>query len=323
MAEDRSTKAYKGLSQKETREKLIRDRAARLAEDAAKQGITPAQLAKKKRDTYIKVVGGAASLLPIGRIISLASKGFKALQAGTKAAKVGKVVSKSTKSKTPAAKAGARAKSQSTAVTVGSKAKTPAAKAGARAKSQSTAVTVGSKAKTVGRAKPTREMRNITPPKGSSVKRTKITTKSPKKSTMPISKGKAAAIIGTTAGLTGAALLGSKGQKKAAASVTAPTSRPKRPTKKTSMSKGNTVAGSSGRRGGDPRKGFASKATPGPKKVAPTPKRKPKDKNDPRGNQVKAMSSLPAGALRKFQGSYNKKKEKLKNIGGKTYVMKR
>ena len=166
-------------------------------------------------------------------------------------------------------------------------------------------------------------MRNITPPKGSSVKRTKITTKSPKKSTMPISKGKAAAIIGTTAGLTGAALLGSKGQKKAAASVTAPTSRPKRPTKRTGMSDGNTVAGSSGRRGGDPRKGFAPKASPGPKKVAPTPKRKPKDKNGPRGNQVKAMSSLPAGALRKFQGSYNKKKEKLKNIGGKTYVMKR
>ena len=184
------------------------------------------------------------------------------------------------------------------------------------AKRPSTAVKTQSKA--VGPKKPSgqpREMKNITP-----IKRTKITTKPPKKSTKPISKGKAAAIIGTTAGLTGAALLGSKGQKKAAASVTAPTSRPKRPTKRTGMSEGNTVAGSSGKRGGDPRKGFASKATPGAK---PTPKRKPKDKNDPRGNQIKAMSSLPAGALRKFQGSYDKKTEKLKNIGGKTYVMKR
>ena len=184
------------------------------------------------------------------------------------------------------------------------------------AKRPSTAVKTQGKA--VGPKKPSgqpREMKNITP-----IKRTKITTKPPKKSTKPISKGKAAAIIGTTAGLTGAALLGSKGQKKAAASVTAPTSRPKRSTKRTGMSEGNTVAGSSGRRGGDPRKGFASKATPGAK---PTPKRKPKDKSDPRGNQIKATSSLPAGALRKFQGSYNKKTEKLRNIGGKTYVVKR
>jgi hypothetical protein len=184
------------------------------------------------------------------------------------------------------------------------------------AKRPSTAVKTQGKA--VGPKKPSgqpREMKNITP-----IKRTKITTKPPKKSTKPISKGKAAAIIGTTAGLTGAALLGSKGQKKAAASVTAPTSRPKRSTKRTGMSEGNTVAGSSGRRGGDPRKGFASKATPGAK---PIPKRKPKDKSDPRGNQIKATSSLPAGALRKFQGSYNKKTEKLRNIGGKTYVVKR
>ena len=307
MAEDRSTKAYKGLSQKETREKLIRDRAARLARDAKKQGITPAALAKKKKDTYIKVVGGAASLLPIGKIISLAGK---AIKGGTAAVKAAKAAPKKTTGT-------AVTKARSTSVAT--KSKTPAAKAGARAKSKSTAVAIRPSTE-VGRAKPTRKMINITPPKGSGIKRTKITTKPPKKSTKPMSKGKAAAIIATTTGLTGAALLGSKGQKKAGASVTAPTSRPKRPTKKTGMSEGNTVAGSSGRRGGDPRKGFASKATPGAK---PTPKRKSKDKLDPRGNQIKAMSSLPAGALRKFQGSYNKKKEKLKNIGGKTYVMKR
>lgn len=188
------------------------------------------------------------------------------------------------------------------------------------AKRPSTAVKTQGKA--VGPKKPsgqTREMKNITP-----IKRTKITTKPPKKSTKPMSKGAKVATATGTAALATAALVGAnKGPKKSAASVTAPTSRPKRPTKRTGMSEGNTVAGSSGRRGGDPRKGFASKATPGPKKVAPTPKRKPKDKNDPRGNQIKAMSSLPAGALRKFQGSYDKKKEKLKNIGGKTYVMKR
>ena len=108
MSEDRSTKAYKGLSQKETREKLIRDRAARLKRDAEKQGITPAELAKKKRDTYVKVVGGAASLLPIGKIISLASKGFKAVSASAKA---GARAKSATKSKTAASAAGARAKS--------------------------------------------------------------------------------------------------------------------------------------------------------------------------------------------------------------------
>ena len=187
------------------------------------------------------------------------------------------------------------------------------------AKRPSTAVKTQGKA--VGPKKPSgqpREMKNITP-----IKRTKITTKPPKKSTKPISKGKAAAIIGTTAGLTGAALLGSKGQKKAAASVTAPTSRPKRssvnvtgPTSRPKR-KGPGVGRTDK---SDPRKGFASKATPGAK---PTPKRKPKDKNDPRGNQIKPISSLPAGALRKFQGSYDKKKEKLRNIGGKTYVVKR
>jgi len=47
----------------------------------------------------------------------------------------------------------------------------------------------------------------------------------------------------------------------------------------------------------DPRKGFASKATPG-----------------------KAKSGLPAGA-KPFKGSYNSKTHKLQNINGKTYVV--
>ena len=153
---------------------------------------------------------------------------------------------------------------------------------------------------------------------GMVITRTKIKQKPPAKSSKIKTSDKL--LAGATALAAGTAALAPKGQKKASADVIGPKSRPKR---RTGMSEGNTVAGSSGRRGGDPRKGFASKATPGKKKVAPTPKRKPKDKLDPRGNQIKAVSSLPAGALRKFQGSYNKKTEKLRNIGGKTYVVKR
>lgn len=209
------------------------------------------------------------------------------------------------KAKTPAATAGARAKSQSTAVTVGSKAKGKTPTGTAVAKRPSTAV---------GPKKPsgqTREMKNITP-----IKRTKITTKPPKKSTKPMSKGKAAAIVGTTAALTGAALLGSKGPKKSAASVTAPTSRPKRPTKRTGMSEGNTVAGSSGR---DPRTRNAPNVGLGkmPKKAA---KKVPSTKSRDKDGEGTGKINLPAGAKRKFQGSYNSKKEKLRNIGGKTYV---
>ena len=254
MAEDRSTKAYKGLSQKETREKLIKDRAARLARDAKKQGITPAALAKKKKDTYIKVVGGAASLLPIGKIISLAGKAIKGGTAAVKSAKA-----------------------------------------------------------------------------------------APKKSTKPMSKGKAAAIIATTTGLTGAALLGSKGQKKAGASVTAPTSRPKRTTKRTGMSEGNTVAGSSGRKPSRnaPNFGLGKMRKTEGSSGKPQARRKALDKmkgplasarkeypvTGP-GSQSKILrpkkagDKIPAGA-KPFRGSYNKKTEKLKNIGGKTYVLKR
>jgi len=321
MAEDRSTKAYKGLSQKETREKLIKDRAARLARDAKKQGITPAALAKKKKDTYIKVVGGAASLLPIGKIISLAGK---AIKGGTAAVKAAKAAPKKTTGT-------AVTKARSTSVAT--KSKTPAAKAGARAKSQSTAVAIRPSTK-VGRAKPTRKMINITPPKGS---RTKITTKPPKKSTKPMSKGKAAAIIATTTGLTGAALLGSKGQKKAGASVTAPTSRPKRTTKRTGMSEGNTVAGSSGRKPsrnapnfglGKMRKTEGSSGKPQARRKALDKMKGPlasaRKEYPVTGPKKKTETKpvIPAGA-KPFRGSYNKKTEKLKNIGGKTYVLKR
>ena len=147
-------------------------------------------------------------------------------------------------------------------------------------------------------------------PSGTVITRTKIKQKPPAKSSKITTGDKL--LAGATALAAGTAALAPRGQKKADASVTGPTSRPKR--------KGPGIGRTDKT---DPRKGFASKATPGKKKVAPTPKRKPKDKLDPRGNQIKPISSLPAGALRKFQGSYDKKKEKLRNIGGKTYVVKR
>ncbi len=300
------------MTPKERREQMIKDRAARLARDAEKQGITPAELAKKKKDTYIKVVGGAASLLPIGRIVSMASKVIKGGTTAKTAAKTSRALTTTTKPKTKSTTGTAVATRPSTAV-----------------KPRSTAV--GPKKPST----PKREMKNITP-----TKRTKITTKPPKKSTKPVSKAKAAATVAATTALGAAALMGNKGQKKTqAATVTAPTSRPKRPAKKrgTGMSEGNTVAGSSGRRASkgpgvgktdkkDPRKGFSSKATPG-KKGPLASARKEYPVTGP-GSQSKVLRpkkaepKIPAGAKR-FQGSYNSKTHKLQNIGGKTYVVKR
>lgn len=79
---------------KEQREKLIKARQERLARDAKKQGITPEQLLKKRRDTYLGVVGGAATLaLPFGAIL----RGAKSLFTAAKAVKKGKDVSKALK----------------------------------------------------------------------------------------------------------------------------------------------------------------------------------------------------------------------------------
>jgi hypothetical protein len=79
---------------KEQREKLIKARQERLARDAKKQGITPEQLLKKRRDTYLGVVGGAATLaLPFGAIL----RGAKSLFTAAKAVKKGKDASKALK----------------------------------------------------------------------------------------------------------------------------------------------------------------------------------------------------------------------------------
>ena len=310
MAEDRSTKAFKGLSQKETREKLIRDRAARLARDAAKQGITPAQLAKKKRDTYVKVVGGAATMLPITRIISLAGKGIKALTAGAKttkaATKTTKTASKAkTATKKPAAKKpAAKPTSKAAQKTAAAKRKITKAEAAGRAVAAGAARTKGA---ATSAASKTRAAAN------------RLKSRATAAAKKPGAGQRARdALLGGA--ITSLALNVADQSRKSGASqastskatVTGPKSRPKR---KTSMSEGNTVAGSSGRRGGDPRKGFASKATPGPKKKVDTSRKQYRPGTTNKG--------MPAGALRKFQGSYNKKTEKLKNIGGKTYVMKR
>jgi len=152
---------------------------------------------------------------------------------------------------------------------------------------------------------------------GMVITRTKIKQKPPAKSSQIKTSDKL--LAGATALAAGTAALAPKGQRKAKAEAFTPKAKEGGPGRKFKKK----VTGPKSRPTTDPRKDFAFKATPGKKKVAPTPKRKPKDKLDPRGNQIKAMSSLPAGALRKFQGSYDKKTEKLKNIGGKTYVMKR
>ena len=89
----------------------------------------------------------------------------------------------------------------------------------------------------------------------------------------------------------------------AAKKKTVATPKP-RPKKNTPTNKDNTIAG-----------------VKGPKKPAKKP-----DAKDPRGNQIKATagkSTMPKGAVRKYSGKYNSKTEKLRNIGGKTYVFKK
>jgi hypothetical protein len=82
----------------EQRKKLIKARQERLARDAKKQGITPEQLLKKKRDTYLGVVGGAAlGALPFGAIARGATALFKGIGGAAKVSKVGKTVAKGAK----------------------------------------------------------------------------------------------------------------------------------------------------------------------------------------------------------------------------------
>jgi len=89
----------------EQRKKLIKARQERLARDAKKQGITPEQLLKKKRDTYLNVVGGAAlGALPFGAILRGATSLFKGIGGAAKVSTVGKTVAKGAKKVSDATK---------------------------------------------------------------------------------------------------------------------------------------------------------------------------------------------------------------------------
>ena len=92
------------MTPKEYREKLIKDRANRLAKEAAKQGITPAELKKKKKDTFLNVVGGAATMIPIARVMQLANIAYKAYKGAGTATKVAKATKTGTKATKTAAK---------------------------------------------------------------------------------------------------------------------------------------------------------------------------------------------------------------------------
>tara|TARA_R110002072_G_scaffold129639_1_gene268237 strand:- start:760 stop:1680 length:921 start_codon:yes stop_codon:yes gene_type:complete len=97
--------AKKSITQKEQRAKIIKARQERLARDAKKQGITPEALLKKKRDTYLGVVGGAASLaLPFGAIARGATALFKGIGGAAKVSKVGTTVAKGAKKVSDTAK---------------------------------------------------------------------------------------------------------------------------------------------------------------------------------------------------------------------------
>jgi len=326
------------MTPKERREQLIKDRAARLKRDAAKQGITPAELAKKKRDTYVKVVGGAASMLPITRIISLAGKGVKALTAGAKttkaATKTTKAASKAkTATKKPAAKKQTAAKKPAAKPTSKAAQKTAAAKRTmTKAEAAGRAVAAGA-ARTKGAAT-------------SAASKTRAAANRMKSRATAAAKkpgvGQRArnAILGgavTSAALNVADQSRKSGASQAStskATVTGPKSRPKR---RTGMSEGNTVAGSSGRKPSRnaPNFGLGKMRKTEGSSGKPQARRKALDKmkgplasarkeypvTGPK-KKTETKPAIPAGA-KPFRGSYNKKTEKLKNIGGKTYVLKR
>jgi hypothetical protein len=88
-----------------------------------------------------------------------------------------------------------------------------------------------------------------------------------------------------------------------AAKKKTPTAPKPRPKKKTPTSEGNTVAGVKG----------TKKAAP---KKAPSTKSRDKD-------GLGTKSTMPKGAIRKYTGKYNNKTERIRNIGGKTYVFKK
>ena len=283
----------------ERREKLIKDRANRLAKEAAKQGITPAELKKKKKDTFLNVVGGAATMIPIARVMQLANVAYKAYKGAGTAAKATKTA----------------AKAKPAASKTATKAKTPATTAASKTnRATSQGGRTAAQARQATKAKPaskTKAAQSKTPAKPKSRKMT------PASSTR-VDRAKRAILGGAVTSATLATIddIRKSGKGKAKAAPAAPPSRPKRAsvTGPKPRPKRNAPNYGLGKMATDPRKDFSSKATPGAKKILPSTKSRDKD------GEGTGKINLPAGAKRKFGGSYNSKKEKLRNIGGKTYV---
>ena len=283
----------KKMTPLERRQKDIDNRAARVAALAKKKGMTVEQLRKQERDTFINVVGGAASLLPIGAIV----RGANALLKGAKAAKTASKASKAVKS---------ASKTSGTSVT---KAPGTAVKPKGTSVSSRTGSGSGKKSTSVGPARPA--MKNVTP-------KAKPTKATPKSKIVGLSnKGKVAA--GVAAGLGAAALLASgKDKGKASASTTKPSvsSPTSRPDRRKGKPDGEVIYKRKQRPGSYDEEKKQNKKGPGVGK---------QDKADPRKNFKSTPvknAALPAGA-KPFKGSYNSKTHKLKNIRGKTYVVKK
>lgn len=285
----------------ERREKLIKDRANRLAKEAAKQGITPAELKKKKKDTFLNVVGGAATMIPIARVMQLANVAYKAYKGAGTAAKATKTA----------------AKAKPAASKTATKAKTPATTAASKTnRATSQGGRTAAQARQATKAKPaskTKAAQSKTPAKPKSRKMT------PASSTR-VDRAKRAILGGAVTSATLATIddIRKSGKGKAKAAPAAPPSRPKRasvtgPKPRPKRNAPNYGLGKKDSKNA-PNYGLGKM----PKKAAPNkvPSTKSRDKDGEGTGKI----NLPAGAKRKFQGSYNSKKEKLRNIGGKTYV---
>lgn len=302
------------MTPKEKREQIIKQRAERLARDAKKAGVTPQQLLKKRRDTYINVVGGAAlGALPVGAILRVANLAYKGLT-GAKAAATGARVASKTKppvatsaKKAPAKKADKPASQQviegkaTVKSSSSSKPGTAVVPAGSRAvKKPGTGV---QQVRQVKDKKP--PMKNVTPKKKALPSKTKPAAKKKSSAAQKAALGTAA-----LAAVTG--MLDKAKNKTATAGSTA----------KKKASPGGV------NKGKDAPKLARKKASPGGvNKGADAPKRQKPSGGPTQRGRNRPKSALPTGALRVFQGTYDQKTEGLRNITvdgvKKTYVVRK
>ena len=304
----------KKMTPKEKREQIIKQRAERLARHAKKAGVTPEQLLKKRRDTYINVVGGAAlGALPVGAILRIATTAYKGLT-GAKAAATGARVASKTKppvatpaKKAPAKKADKPASQQviegKATVKSSTKPGTAVVPAGSRAvKKPGTGV---QQVRQVKDKKP--PMKNVTPKKKALPNKT-TTKPAAKKKTSAAQK----AALGTAALAAVTGMLDRAKNKNAGATTTA----------KKKASPGGV------NKGKDAPKVARKKASPGGvNKGADAPKRQKPSGGPTQRGRNRPKSALPTGALRVFQGTYDQKTEGLRNITvdgvKKTYVVRK